>query len=57
MPLGKYNGYEFEATEVMECIQAGKTESKIMPLDETLSIMKTLDSVREQWGHKFPFEK
>ena len=57
MPIGKFNGYEFEAMEVMDCIQAGKTESEIMSLDETLNIMKTLDSVREQWGHKFPFEE
>jgi predicted dehydrogenase len=56
MPLDGYNGYEYEAMEVMNCIKAGKTESEIMPLDETLSIMKTLDTVREQWGHKFPFE-
>lgn len=56
MPLDGYNGYEYEAMEVMNCIQAGKIESDIMPLDETLSIMKTLDTVREQWGHKFPFE-
>lgn len=56
MPLGKYNGYEFEAMEAMKCIQAGKLESDVIPLNETLSIMKTLDEVREQWGHKFPFE-
>jgi len=56
LPLGDYNGYEYEAMEVMNCIKAGKTESDIIPLDETLSIMKTMDTVREQWGHKFPFE-
>ena len=56
MPLDGYNGYEFEAMEVMNCIKAGKTESDIMPLDETVSIMKTMDTVREQWGYKFPFE-
>jgi predicted dehydrogenase len=54
--LDGYNGYEYEAMEVMNCIKAGKTESGIMPLDETLSIMKTMDTVREQWGYKFPFE-
>ncbi|MFL7813348.1 MAG: Gfo/Idh/MocA family protein [Anaerolineales bacterium] len=57
LPLDGYNGYEFEAMEVMDCIEAGRTESEIMPLDETLSIMQTMDTVREQWGHKFPFEK
>lgn len=56
IPMDGYNGYEWEAMEVMDCIQAGKTESDVMPLDETLSIMKTMDTVREQWGHKFPFE-
>jgi predicted dehydrogenase len=56
LPLDGYNGYEYEAMEVMNCIKAGKTESGIMPLDETLSIMKTMDTVREQWGYKFPFE-
>ncbi|MEJ2413474.1 MAG: hypothetical protein P8Y34_10865 [Anaerolineales bacterium] len=57
LPLDGYNGYEYEAREVMNCIKAGKTESEIMPLDETLSIMQTLDAVRAQWGHKFPTEK
>jgi len=56
IPMDGFNGYEWEALEVMNCIQAGKTESEIMPLDETISIMKTMDTVREQWGHKFPFE-
>ncbi len=57
LPLNGYNGYEWEALEVMDCVLAGKTESEIMPMDETLSIMQTMDAVREQWGHKFPFEK
>lgn len=43
--------------EIMNCIKKGKIESDIMPLDETLSIMKTLDSVREQWGYMFPCEE
>ena len=57
IPLGDFNGYEYEAIEVMDCIRSGKLESEIIPLDETLSIMQTLDTVRQQWGHKFPFEK
>lgn len=50
-------GYNFEAEEVMNCLRAGKTESDIMPLDETLAIMQTLDEVRQQWNFRFPFEK
>ena len=50
------NGYNYEADEVMRCIRAKKLESDVMPLDETLSIMKTLDAIREQWGLKYPME-
>ncbi|KPK96842.1 MAG: dehydrogenase [Planctomycetes bacterium SM23_65] len=50
------NGYNYEAEEVMACIRAGKLESDIMPLDETLSILRTLDAIRAQWGLKYPME-
>lgn len=43
------NGYNYEAAEVMRCLRAGELESKIMPLDETLSIMETMDAIRRQW--------
>lgn len=47
------NGYQFEAAEVMRCLLAGKLESDLMPLDESLSIMKTMDAIRAQWGLKY----
>lgn len=50
------NGYEYQATEVEGCIAAGKRESAVMPLDETLRIMKCLDTIRGQWGLTYPFE-
>jgi hypothetical protein len=28
-----------------------------MPLDESLKIMKILDTLRKQWGLKYPQEK
>jgi len=43
------NGYNFEAAEVTRCLQAGELESRIMPLEETLSIMETIDAIRDQW--------
>jgi hypothetical protein len=49
MPLNGYIGYEYEALTVMDCIRAGKTECAVMPLDETLAIMHTLDTLRAQW--------
>jgi predicted dehydrogenase len=53
----KGNGYNYEAIEVMKCIRAGKTESALMPLDETLGIMRTMDAIRAKWGFKYPSEK
>jgi dihydrodiol dehydrogenase / D-xylose 1-dehydrogenase (NADP) len=50
------NGYNFEAAEVNERLRAGKLESDVMPLDETLAIMQTLDTIRAQWGLKYPME-
>ena len=49
-------GFNYEAQEVQNCLRAGKTESAVMPLDETLSIMQTLDTLRAQWGLKYPME-
>jgi predicted dehydrogenase len=43
------NGYHYEAAEAMRCLRAGELESPIMPLDETLEIMETMDAVRGQW--------
>lgn len=50
------NGYNYQAEEVHRCLRKGKTESTIMPLDETCSIMHTLDDIRLQWGLKYPGE-
>jgi len=50
------NGYNYEAAEVMGCLRSGKLESDVMPLDETLSIMRTMDHIRAQWGLRYPME-
>ena len=55
MPF-KSTGYNYEAKEVMNCLIDGKLESEIMPLDETLGIMKTMDILRSQWHFKYPGE-
>ncbi len=53
LPIDGY-GYGYEAEEVMKCIRNDKTESAIMPLNETLTIIKTLDALRNQWGLVYP---
>ena len=50
------NGYEYEAMEVMECIQQGKLESDLLPHKDTLAIMKIMDSLRKDWGLIYPGE-
>ena len=50
------NGYQFEIMEVNRCLREGKTESDVMPLDETLDIMRMMDQIRGQIGLKYPME-
>ncbi len=50
------NGYQFEAQEVARCVRAGQTESPVLPWDETLQVMRTMDALRAQWGLKYPME-
>ncbi len=50
------NGFNYEAAEVMRCLCAGKLESDILPLSESLTIMQTMDRLREPWGLKYPTE-
>jgi predicted dehydrogenase len=49
-------GYSYQATEMMACLDAGLLESPLMPLEESLQIMRTLDSLRIQWRLSFPGE-
>ena len=49
-------GMQYQAIEAEQCILAGKLESEIMPLDETVSILQTMDDIRAQIGVRFPNE-
>jgi predicted dehydrogenase len=51
---GPGKGLRFEADEVAERIRAGELESPDMPLDETISIMETMDEIRRQIGLSYP---
>ena len=56
IPLRR-NGYEFEADAVGEYLRAGKLESDAIPLDETLSLVRLMDRIRDIWGLKYPAER
>lgn len=47
-------GLRHEAAEVARCVRAGRLESDVMPLDETVSIMRTMDEIRRQIGLTYP---
>lgn len=47
-------GYQFEAAEVMKCLDEGRTESSIVPLSFSLDLMRTLDRIREAAGIVYP---
>ncbi|MCC6804365.1 MAG: Gfo/Idh/MocA family oxidoreductase [Anaerolineae bacterium] len=51
------NGYNYEAAEAGRCLRAGELESAVMPLEETRSIMQTMDAIRAQWNLVYPMEQ
>lgn len=51
---GEGFGYEYEAAHVMECLDAGKTESDLLPLSHSADLMEILDWVRKDAGIVFP---
>lgn len=50
------NGYNYEAAAVNDCIRKGLKEHPLMPLDESLALMRTMDTIRGQWGMKYPMD-
>ena len=50
-------GFQFEIAAVQEDFKAGRIENKLMPLDESIAIAETMDTMRAQWGLVYPFEK
>ena len=43
-------GYAHELVEVTECLRAGRTESAVMPLADTLAVQDVLGQAAEQLG-------
>lgn len=54
----QYSGHGLrEQAEIFKLlVQSGKFESEILSWQDTVDIMKTMDTVREQIGLKYPFE-
>jgi len=55
-PEDMVTGYEYQVFESKRCIEAGLLESPMMPHAETLAIMEQMDSLRREWGIKYPMD-
>ena len=52
------NGLRFEIDEVHRCLEAGRTESTVVSLDESISVLATtLDAIRAELGVVYPGEE
>ncbi len=49
-------GFEYEADASLKAIAEGRTECDEMPHSEILRVMKIMDSLRAEWGIRYPFE-
>ncbi|HLK43390.1 MAG TPA: Gfo/Idh/MocA family oxidoreductase, partial [Thermoleophilia bacterium] len=50
------NGLRHQAAEVARCVRAGLAQSPVIPLDETLAVMRTMDVARARFGLRYPGE-
>lgn len=50
-------GMQFQAIAAEALIAAGRTDSDLLPFDESVAIMHSLDDVREQLGVHYPEER
>lgn len=50
------SGYEYEVEASIRAIEAGQIECEEMPHEETIRMMEWMDTLRGQWGMKYPME-
>ena len=50
------SGYEYQVRACMKALKDGAIECPEMPHSETIRIMEIMDSLRETWGVRYPFE-
>lgn len=51
------SGYEYEVEACVKAIGEGWNQCPQLPHAETLRIMELMDTLRKQWGMKYPFEE
>jgi predicted dehydrogenase len=56
-PRAAHDALHFEAAEVARCIAAGRLESPIRPLRDSITTLEVMDEIRRQLGDVFPGER
>ena len=51
------NGFEYQVNDATECILNGKIESDVHTFQHSIDLCKMMDTLRNDWGFKYPFEK
>ena len=49
-------GYEYQVASCLRALERGEIECPEMPHEETIRVMEIMDTLRAQWGVKYPFE-
>lgn len=49
-------GYEYEVESCLRAMEKGEIECPEMPHAKTIRMMEIMDSLRQSWGVKYPFE-
>lgn len=55
-PQGQITGYEYQVYACEEALKNGWLESPYMPHEETLDIMRQMDTLRKEWGVVYPMD-
>ena len=55
-PKGQVTGYEYQVLACKDALEKGLLESPYMPHAETISVMEQMDSLRAEWGMKYPMD-
>lgn len=43
------SGFRGQASEVIRCLGQGRIESEVMPLDDSIAVMRIMDQLRQEW--------
>ena len=54
--LFEINGFEYQIKATMRAIKEGALDCPQMTQEDTLANMRTLDTIRQQIGLRYPFE-